>query len=79
MMMPRKPDAKKRKPVGISMPDEMQRAAAEHAQATGRDSLSALIRDLLSQELERAKSAGISFAKRGRGEIQQAKRKMRGG
>jgi hypothetical protein len=70
MAMPRKPDAQKRKPTGVSLEAGLLKQAKAHAKRTGHDSLSALITKLLRDAVKEAQEAGEA-------QIKAAKSKLR--
>ena len=73
-MMPKKPEAKKRKPTGVSLEAALLKQAKAHAAREGYGSLSALITKLLRDAVEGAKD---SAEKAGQAEIKKAQGKLR--
>lgn len=69
-MMPRKPEAKKRKPTGVSLEAGLLKKAKAHAARHGYPSLSALITNLLREAVEEAQNTGEA-------KIAKAKAKLR--
>jgi metal-responsive CopG/Arc/MetJ family transcriptional regulator len=72
--MPRKPDAKKRKPTGVSLEAALLTKAKTHAKREGYGSLSAFITKLLRDAVQEAKDAA---EKAGHGQIKKAQGKLR--
>jgi metal-responsive CopG/Arc/MetJ family transcriptional regulator len=70
-MMPKKPDAQKRKPTGVSLKAELLRKAKVHAKRHGYASLSALITNLLRQAVEQAQGAGQTQIKKAQGKLRR--------
>lgn len=73
-MMPRKPDAKKRKPTGVSIEATLLERAKKYAEREGYPSLSALVVSLLREAIQQASD---STEKAGRSKIAKAQGKLR--
>lgn len=75
-MMPKKPDAQKRKPTGVSIEASLLERVKAHARKKGYPSLSSLIVKLLVEELD---AAADGAEKKGKAQIKKAKGKVRRG
>jgi metal-responsive CopG/Arc/MetJ family transcriptional regulator len=73
-MMPKKPDAQKRKPTGVSLEAALLKQAKAHAKRQGYGSLSALITKLLRDAVEEAKDAAQQAS---HAQIKKAQSKLR--
>lgn len=73
-MMPKKPDAQKRKPTGVSLEAALLTKAKAHAKRQGYGSLSAFITKLLRDAVQEAKDAA---EKAGHGQKKKAQGKLR--
>lgn len=73
-MMPRKPDAQKRKPTGVSLEAALLKQAKAHAKQHGYGSLSALIAKLLRDAVKEAKTSAENA---GHAQIKKAQSKLR--
>lgn len=73
-MMPKKPDAQKRRPTGVSLEATLLSKAKAHAKREGYGSLSAFITKLLRDAVQEAKDAA---EKAGQDHVKKAKGKLR--